>query len=236
MRIAALYAYPVKACAAVALEEASLDAHGLTLDRRYAFLDSAGKALTQRSHPMLRAIRPALGSRNLHLDLGGLATVAIPLQAFSARGVAEVWGRRIGARLAPAALLEPVSAFLGAAATLAALHPGSDSAFVDAEPVLVTSTASLAALEQDASAMERFRPNIVVEGAASLEELGWGELRAGETVLQCVRACERCEVIGEALLRRVHARLAGRFGVYCRVARAGRLARGEPLSAVPGPR
>ena len=236
MHIAALYAYPVKACAAVSLAEAALDAHGLTLDRRYAFLDGAGKALTQRSHPMLRAIRPALGSRNLHLDLGGLATAAIPLQAFAEPGTAEVWGRRIAARLAPARLLEPVSAFLGTAATLAALDPAGESAFVDAEPVLVTTTASLAALGEDAAAMERFRPNIVVEGAASLEELGWGELRTGEAVLQCVSACERCEVIGEALLRRVHARLDGCFGVYCRVARAGRLARGEPLSAGPGPR
>jgi uncharacterized protein len=99
--------------------------------------------------------------------------------------------------------------------------------------VLVATSAMLAELGLPIG-MERFRPNVVLEGGG-----GWRELRGRETVLEYAKACGRCEVTtidqasgerrGPEPLRTLSERFAGNFGIYCRVARAGRLRRGEEL-------
>ena len=60
MRVAALYVYPVKACRAVALDDAALDELGVETDRRFAFITPDGTALTQRDRPLLATVSPAL--------------------------------------------------------------------------------------------------------------------------------------------------------------------------------
>jgi uncharacterized protein YcbX len=67
----------------------------------------------------------------------------------------------------------------------------------DAAALLVTNAASLDALNACLDApvpMARFRPNLVVEGAAAYDEDGWGRFRVGEAILVPVHACGRCEV------------------------------------------
>ena len=70
MRISNLYVYPVKGCRAVAVEEASLGPLGLEHDRRFAFLGTDGRAVTQRDQPLLATVRPTLDENVLRLDLG----------------------------------------------------------------------------------------------------------------------------------------------------------------------
>jgi hypothetical protein len=69
----------------------------------------------------------------------------------------------------------------------------------------------------------------------------WRELRGRDAALQYVEPCSRCEVTtidqasgarrGPEPLRTLNERFAGNFGVYCRVARSGRLRCGETLTA-----
>jgi uncharacterized protein YcbX len=73
--------------------------------------------------------------------------------------------------------------------------------FADGYAYLVANTASLddlnkrlAARGHPALPMNRFRPNIVVEGAAPYAEDGWRELRVGEAALRAAKPCGRCEV------------------------------------------
>ena len=78
--------------------------------------------------------------------------------------------------------------------------PDDRAAFSDAFPVLVASQASLDDLNTRLVAqgeapvpMERFRPNVVVEGAAGpYAEDGWGRTRVGDVVLDLVKPCARC--------------------------------------------
>jgi uncharacterized protein YcbX len=108
--------------------------------------------------------------------------------------------------------------------------------FADAEPVLVTTTGMLSELNLPGIGMERFRPNMVVEGNGQ-----WRELRGRDAVLEYAKPCSRCEVTtidqasgarrGPEPLRNLNERFAGNFGAYCRVARGGRLRRGETLTA-----
>lgn len=236
MRVRDLYVYPVKACGAVAVDAAALGPLGLEHDRRFAFVGEDGCALTQREHPLLATVQPALEGDALRLDLGGLADLAIGPNEFSESLVVDVWGKRIAARAAPLSLVARAAEYLGTGLRLVALDSSSERSFADSRPVLVTTTGMLSQLNIPEIGMERFRPNIVLEGDGE-----WRELRGNEAVLEYAKPCGRCEVTtidqasgarrGPEPLRTLSERFAGSFGVYCRVARAGRLRRGETLQA-----
>lgn len=231
MRVAALYVYPVKACRAVAVDEALLGPLGLERDRRFAFVGDDGCALTQRDASLLATIRAALDSETLRLDFGGLVELALPLAGFAEEAIVDVWGKQVPARSVRS---DVASEYLGRRVSLAMLHPHSPRAFVDSKPVLVTTSGMLARLGLPGIGMERFRPNVVLEG-----DNDWASLEGTQVLLEREKPCGRCEVTtidqasgerrGPEPLRTLTERYEGNFGVYCRVARAGRLARGELL-------
>ena len=74
---------------------------------------------------------------------------------------------------------------------------GEITAFTDGFPLLVISQASLDELNsrlQSPVPMDRFRPNLVIDGATPHAEDDWRQLRVGETVLDLVKPCSRCAV------------------------------------------
>jgi len=69
--------------------------------------------------------------------------------------------------------------------------------FVDGYPILVCTSDSLAALNARLPApvpMERFRPNLVLDGLAPFAEDGIRAVRIGAVVLRLVKPCTRCTV------------------------------------------
>ena len=234
MLVKELHAYPVKGCRAVALESAALGPRGLDADRRFAFVDADGAAVTQRDQPLLATIRPVVGEEAIRLDLGGLAGLALGFDEFREEAFVDLWGERIAGRAAQASL---ACDYLGTRVTLVMLDPQAPRAFVDSKPILVVTSEMLARLQMPEIGMERFRANVVLDG-----DREWRELRGEETVLEYAEPCSRCEVTtidqasgerrGPEPLRTLTERFAGNFGVYCRVARPGRLRRGEMLHAL----
>lgn len=240
MRVAAVCVYPVKGCRALDLDEARLDALGLAHDRRFAFVGEDGRALTQREHPLLATILPQLDQKALHLDFGGLAETQCPLDAFGEGLIVDVWGKRIAARAAPPRASAAAEEYLGVSSRLVILDPAAQRSFADSRPVLVATTAMLADLNRhlrQSVGMERFRPNVVVDGAGD-----GAALQGEEVLLEREKPCGRCEVTtidqrsgerrGPEPLRTLSERFDGNFGVYYRVTRAGRIRRGETLQAV----
>lgn len=89
-------------------------------------------------------------------------------------------------------------------------RPGDSTAFADGYPVLLTTTASLAqlntwiaadaavapprqrAVSGDPLPMQRFRPNLVIDGSEPFAEDHWHRIQVGETVLRLVKPCDRC--------------------------------------------
>ena len=237
MRVQALYVHPVKGCRALPRTELSLTALGADQDRRFAFVAEDGLALTQRDQPLLATVVPALDERGLRLDFGGLAQLAFPLADFTEAATVDVWGNRVAGKAVSQRAVSAAVDYLGAAVRLVMLDPQSQRAFVDSRPVLVTTTAGLDAVNRNLKTsvgMERFRPNVVLEG-----EDGAAALEGGEIRLERDKACGRCEVTtidqasgerrGPEPLRTLSERFGGNFGIYYRVARAGRLRRGEIL-------
>lgn len=233
----------MKSCAACALQECAFGALGAEHDRRYAFVGPDGHLLTQRQLPALACIRASVGPGALELDFSGLERCE--LRAGDCRTPTEVrLGQSAYAGLAAPGEISALAAqYLGCDARLVRLGPQARHAFCDAEPVLVASVASLAALNamlEAPVAMDRFRANVVLEACEAFAELGWRSLAAPTLRLQCAAPCERCEVTtvdqpsgartGPEPLRTIAARLGGVFGIYCRVAAPGVLALGEALA------
>lgn len=236
MRIQALYVHPVKACRALAREELSLTALGADEDRRFAFVAQDGTALTQRDQPLLVTVVPTVRDDELRLDLGGLAQLVLPFARFTEGTRVDVWGNALAGR---ATRDDALDDYLGARVRLVRLDAQSPRAFVDSRPVLVTTTGMLARLNEQLPAavgMERFRPNVVLEGDQTPEAL-----QGSNVMLERDKPCGRCQVTtidqssgavrGPEPLRTLSERFEGNFGVYYRVARAGRLRRGEVLEA-----
>ena len=234
MRISELHVYPVKGCRAVPVETALAGTLGLENDRRFAFVGEDGLAFTQRDQPLLASVAPHLEPDALRLDLGGLAEVRVPLSSFAQPARVDVWGKSVAGRAAPA--MQKVDDYLGASVRLVMLERAAQRSFADSRPVLVATSAMLARLGLPDIGMERFRPNVVLEGDGR-----WPTLRGEHVVLEYSKPCGRCEVTtidqasgqrrGPEPLRILNERFGGNFGEYYGVARPGRLRRGEDLLA-----
>ncbi|MEU8617886.1 MOSC N-terminal beta barrel domain-containing protein [Streptomyces sp. NPDC048623] len=82
--------------------------------------------------------------------------------------------------------------------------PGETVSFADGYPLLLTTTSSLDALnsliaqgdhaDEGPLPMNRFRPNVVVDGTAPWAEDGWRRLSIGDVVFRVARNCGRCVV------------------------------------------
>lgn len=75
----ALFVYPVKACAGVALDSLNLDDRGAPVgDRRWAIVDARGEVTWQGAHPRLALVQPRLPGNGLRLGAEGVADIAVP--------------------------------------------------------------------------------------------------------------------------------------------------------------
>ena len=193
--LTALTLYPIKSCAGIALQQATLTAAGLIHaqihDREWMVVDAQGEFLTQRSHPALALIVPDLnlGAGMLELHAPGLAPLSLPL-ARPATGSApklqvRVWDDLVSADDCGDAAAHWFSQALGLACRLVRFpaqasritntrwtaHADVPTRFSDGYPFLLISQASLDDLNQKLAAqgrdplpMNRFRPNLVIDG------------------------------------------------------------------------
>lgn len=220
MRLSAIHTYPVKGCHRLDHDDAQVRPWGLAGDRRWMIVDPAGVGVTQREAAGLVALRAVARDGGLTLRATGHADLDVPepsggdpvaVRTFRSRKLA------VPARPAGPAADAWVSALLDRPVRLVWLarptrhipagdrehDPGDQVTFADAYPLLLTSTASLDALNgwlADAGeppvSMTRFRPNLVVEGAPAWAEDTWAGrlLRVGGVRLRAAGPSDRCVV------------------------------------------
>ncbi|MFE2059429.1 MOSC domain-containing protein [Streptomyces sp. NPDC059446] len=217
--LGAVYVHPVKSLAARAADQAVVEPWGLGGDRRWMLIDGENRVVTQRQLPrMAQLSAEPLADGGVSLSAPGSAplTVGVPDQARTmtaelhrskvevvpASGEAHTW---LGARLDAEVRLvhldapshrRPVDPEFG--------RPGETVSFADGFPLLLTARSSLDALnalvaqgdhpEEGPLPMDRFRPNVVVEGTAPWVEDGWKRIVIGEVAFRVVKPCGRCVI------------------------------------------
>lgn len=217
LRVTGLFVYPVKSCRGLSLDVAELDDLGLVGDRRFLVVDETGKFLTQRTHARMAQIATALDAVRLTLSAEGAGAVSVarasdpraPLRSVTIWKHSELQAEDCGPEAA-----QWLSDFLGARLSLVRIgpafernvlkkagRPGDVFNFADAVPLLIAGEASLADLNDriqenggEPVPMERFRPNLVVSGAAPFAEDDWPVARIGDVVLRNAGKSIRCIV------------------------------------------
>lgn len=219
MLLTGLCLYPVKGMRGVPLASAAVEPCGLAGDRRWMVVDAQGRFLTQRQLPALACFDATLSDASLSrpptlsLAVGqDRIEVALPPLEDAARLPVTVWRSQVEAIPADPETDRWLSAYLGQPCRLVFLddararpieapfaQPGEHVSFADGFPILLTSTGSLAALNQALAVpigMRRFRPNLVVDGADAWAENGWRLLRIGGSLFRGAKPCVRCTVTG----------------------------------------
>ena len=220
LRLASLHLYPVKSLAGTARDELTIERWGPAADRRWLLAAPDGVQLTQRDHPRLafvsaeplpgggvRVAAPGRAPLDVEVPPGGQGTVGV-----------RVFETKVDAVPAASGASAWFSDWLGAEARLVHMdapghrrpidpghsRPGETVSFADGFPVLLTTTSSLDALnsliaqgdhpDEGPVPMNRFRPNLVIEGSAPWAEDAWRRVRVGEVVLRVAKPCGRCVV------------------------------------------
>jgi uncharacterized protein YcbX len=209
--VASLHVYPVKSCRGVERAEARLTEAGLEHDREWMIVTPEGRFVTQREQPRLALISTSLDDQQLHLTAPGARDITVPFDFQGEPVQVTVWRDRCQAHDQGEAAARWLSDFLGRPLRLVRFDPAhrrpSDAAwtggvdavsrFSDGFALLAISLASLADLNARLSVplpMNRFRPNLVLDGLPPYNEDALGDLTAGGVRLRRVKPCTRCSI------------------------------------------
>lgn len=196
--LTSLHLYPVKGARALDCTRARTSSHGLEFDREWMLIDGRGQFLTQRSDPtlaLLTALPSATGVHLSHPNAGD--TIVLRPDPFASTPVTRrvtIWKREQLAYDAGDLAAQFVSAIVGRPARLMA---ASSATFPDGYPLLVCTRASLEDLNRRMGVtlpMNRFRPNLVIDGVTAWDEDRISSLQIGSVEVRFVKACTRCVV------------------------------------------
>lgn len=268
MKLASITFYPVKSTAGHEVAEAEVQPWGLAGDRRHLITDEHDEVLTARTEPRLLACVARLDGDTLTLTgphAGPLtvvptATLSVvnvgrtPVKLTDCGDAAAEWlselaGRPVRLQWLDDPTRRPVDPAYG--------RPEDRVSLADAYPLLLTTTASLArlndwiaegALERGEEPpaplpMRRFRPNVEIGGVAEpFAEDHWKRVRIGEVDFRVTKGCDRCVLTtvdpdtytkGKEPLRTLakHRRWEGKvwFGINLIPDAPGRIAQGDPV-------
>lgn len=212
--LSALYVYPLKAARGVSLPRAGLEPRGLSADRRWMVVAPDGRPITQREFPEMSTVqvqlRPAGDARHaLLLEAPGLPPLPVPRVPEGPAVRARVWDDDTVGVVVSRAASAWFSRFLVPGCELLYMPDDAQRAqrgkpfssllsFADGNPFHLVGEASVADLNTrlarpvDAG---RFRPNLVVRGAAPYDEDYWRRLSVGPQEFLVVESCARCSVL-----------------------------------------
>ena len=219
-RIASLHVHPIKSCGVITLSDALLTPTGIDLDRAWVLVDANGEMLTQRELPRMALVQPTIKFDDVVLRAPGMLGLHLRIDAVEAARQVKVWNDTVRAFDMGALAGQWFSDFLGQPglrvlrfdpdhrrATDPAWSAGLDgeAAFADGFPLLVAGGASLAELNrrlvergEAAVTMQRFRPNIVLDGLEAFDEDHIEALDIdtpeGPVRLRLTKPCVRCTV------------------------------------------
>ncbi len=207
MEVTELAIYPVKSTRQIVVSEARVTARGFEGDRRWLLAGDNGRFITQRQHPILalvatevlddglRLSRPDAEPLMVQRPINSPTTVTVwkdECTAVDAGDEAAEWFSQLlqlPCRLfyQPDDAIRPVNPRYG--------QPRDHTSFADGFPFLLTNEMSLQELNERLPSpitMNRFRPNIVINGHTPFAEDHWQRIKIGAVTFRLVKPCSRC--------------------------------------------
>ncbi|KOV61095.1 molybdenum cofactor biosysynthesis protein [Streptomyces sp. NRRL WC-3618] len=214
-----IHVHPVKAFRGQSPRQAVVEPWGLAGDRRWVLTDAGGKVVTQRQQPRLaQAAAELLPGGGIRLSAPGRAPLTVPVPEVTDTTTVDIFGTKVEAVLAGDDAHDWCGGYLGEDVRLVHMDdpgtrravdpefalPGETVSFADEFPLLITTLASLDALnsliaqgdhpQEGPLPMNRFRPNVVVSGTTAWAEDGWSRIAIGEVSFRVAKMCGRCVV------------------------------------------
>ena len=216
-----LVLYPIKSCAGIHVAEVACGIDGFCAqgvhDREWMLVTRDGQFLTQREFPRMALVNPRIDGDTLEVTAPGMPLLRLPLahDAAAPSIAVQIWDDHLQAADCGDAAAAWFADAVDADCRLVRFRPevqrptstkwtgGAPSAtrFADGYPILLIGQASLddlnARLESAGRAplpMNRFRPNLVVDGLEAFEEDFVESLTAGELRVRPVKPCARCPI------------------------------------------
>jgi len=221
-QITDLYIYPVKSLKGIALKEAHTGIRGFRYDREWMITDSNYHFISQREIESMATLEASINKDSLILH-SNTNQLSVPLDSEKLNQVrATVWDDICDAYdegdEVSNWLTEGLGEYKGSSLRLVRFSAKGErsvpeqylngvkaqSAFSDQFPYLITSWESLSKLNQGLNekkskevSMNRFRPNIVVQGVDDLEKMTASDLSCDEAQYSfgLRKPCKRCKIV-----------------------------------------
>ncbi len=210
LRVVELFVYPIKSARGIAVPRADVERRGLALDRRWMLVDECGIFISQRTFPQMALLEVEVKPDHLAVRAPGMGEVAVPLDGEGPRTRVTVFDDTCDAVLASADVSRWFAEAVGTPCRLVRMPDDVQRrvdpdfaraddlvSFADGFPFLLTSRASLEELNRRLDApvpMDRFRPNLVVEGALAFAEDGWKRVQTSGVTFRVAKPCSRCAI------------------------------------------
>lgn len=217
IRVASFFLYPVKSLRGIPVATAVVDDLGLEGDRRFLVVDPDGRFITQRTAPRMALVSTSLSGGLLRLSAEGAGSVSagipsdpsaptLPVSVWNHEGLlAEDCGEEVASWLsevlATSCRLVRAGAAFDRPVSRDEARPGDHFSFADGAPLLVTTSSSLDDLNRRIVGtggapvpMDRFRPNLVLEGTEPFEEDRWAAIDIARVRFRATGPCDRCIV------------------------------------------
>ncbi len=204
-----LYIYPIKSLQGLEVEKCEVLERGFKYDRRWMIIDVENKHVTQRTHPHLSQISISLTENSILASHSDHGSIKIPMVLSAGKEEqVTVWNDEVNALIAEEDINQWISSIVGMPCRLVFMPENHERrvnperaknqenvSFADGYPYLIISEASLEDLNSRMESplpMNRFRPNIVVNGVEPYGEDLWKDMKIGDVSFYGTHPCKRC--------------------------------------------
>jgi|688.fasta_scaffold44557_5 uncharacterized protein YcbX len=209
--VSQLFIYPVKGLPGITKTESELTPRGLKYDRRWMLVDENNRFLSQRGLPILTQFNVSETPNGFKITAPNkVSYIDIPYQIDGASQSVIIWEDTCNALHFSEAIDSWFTQIIGITCRLVFMPEqslrtitepkvpvNSLVSFADAFPLLIIGEASLTYLNKlllEPMHMNRFRPNLVLDGTVAFEEDTFLEFTIGNNSFIAPKPCARCAV------------------------------------------
>lgn len=193
------------------LDQATLVDTGFKHDREWMLVDNKNKFLSQRELPKMALIKTQIKDDYLILSNPMGDSIKVPLKASNQNEIkVKVWSDNVWANEADASINQWLSAEFKRPCKLVQLNQNTQRkvdpnfakynqlvGFADGFPLLIVSESSIDLLNSKLETpveMNRFRPNIVIEGFKAHQEDSLTHIQINGIEFNLAKPCSRCSI------------------------------------------